>query len=416
MKKINRIHQFDNGLVLLAEEMSWSNSVAFAILLPCGSIYDPNDQLGLSSLTCEMSLRGAGLLDNRHFLQALENLGVQSSETVSQSYSVFCAAMLPNNLSKTLELYADLLRRPLFPEDQLEPSKQVINQEILAVEDEPSRKMMIELGRNFFPDPWGRPSFGTEQGLKAISLEAIRRHHQDYYQPNGAIISIAGSFDWNELKNQIETLFGDWQPYPLKKIEEKNIGSFVVHIPYESAQTHIGLAFPSIPFNHPDYLLAWSGCGILSGGMSCRLFSEVREKRGLCYTVSASYYTHRNRGAVFCYCGSRAAQAQEALDVLISELQKLSQKGIEQPELDRLKIRAKSSLIMQQESSIIRAGSIARDWYHLSRIRSMEEIEQKINALSCEVINEYLAAHPAQPFRLVTLGSESLTIADELLG
>ncbi len=143
--------------------------------------------------------------------------------------------------------------------------------------------------------------------------------------------------------------------------------------------------------------------------MSSRLFTEVREKRGLCYTVYASYHTLLDRASVLCYAGTTAERAQETLDVTLGELERLA-KGIEANELARLKARVKSSLVMQQESSSSRSSSIARDWYHLGRVRTLEEIGELVDALTCNSINGYLAAHPPRDFTIVTLGPRPLEV------
>ncbi len=153
--------------------------------------------------------------------------------------------------------------------------------------------------------------------------------------------------------------------------------------------------------------------GVLSGGMSARLFTEVREKRGLCYSVHASYHTLLDRGAVFCYAGTSAERAQETLDVTMGELVRL-RAGIEDHELARLKARIKSALIMQQESSSARSSSLARDWYHLGRARTLDEVGGLIDALTCASINAYLAEHPPRDFTVVTLGPGALEVRGEV--
>ncbi len=407
MQQILSTHRLSNGLVLLAEEMNWCESVAYTMLVPCGAIDDPPERPGLANLVCEMVLRGAGDYDNRRLSEAFENLGSERSESVSQAHTAYAAQSLAEHLYPTLELLADLVLRPHLPEDQLEAARQVALQEILSLEDEPPQKMMVELGRNFFPDPWGRPSFGEFNGVERITIEEIRRFYSRYYQPEGAILSVAGKFDIGELRADIERLFGDWKANSRPPIVESDRGTDQVHIPCDSAQTHIGIAYPAVPFRDPDFLPAWSGVNVLSGGMSGRLFEEIREKRGLCYSVSASYYTHLNRGSVFCYCGTAPARAQESLDLLFSELDRLRE-GIGEGELRRLKIRAKCSLIMQQESTAARSSAIARDWYHLGRVRTKAEIDKTITELTRERINDYLRSHPAGPFHIVTLGKENL--------
>ena len=169
------------------------------------------------------------------------------------------------------------------------------------------------------------------------------------------------------------------------------------HIPFQSNQSHVGIAYPTIPYKHPDYFQAWAAVGVLSSGSSSRLFTEVREKRGLCYTVYASLHTQRDRASVLCYAGTTAERAQETLDVTVGELQRLG-KGIEQSELNRLKARIKSSLIMQQESTSARSGALGRDWYHLGRARSLDEVGQLVDALSAETINAFLEEESAERF------------------
>ena len=147
--------------------------------------------------------------------------------------------------------------------------------------------------------------------------------------------------------------------------------------------------------------------GVLSDGMSSRLFTEVREKRGLCYTVYASMHSMKERGSIIVYAGTSADRAQETLDVTVAEIQRLS-RGIQQSELDRLKVSIRSSLVMQQESSRSRAASMAGDWFHLGRVRTLEELTQIINSLTVQEINHYLAEHPPQNFKLVSLGPTPL--------
>jgi predicted Zn-dependent peptidase len=164
-----------------------------------------------------------------------------------------------------------------------------------------------------------------------------------------------------------------------------------------------------VPYRDPKYLQAWAAVGVLSGGMSSRLFTEVREKRGLCYSVSASLQTQLTRARVLCYAGTTTERAQETLDVTYSELLRLRQ-GIEQSELGRLKARIKSGLIMQQESTSGRSGSIARDWYHLGRVRTLDELGRQVDELTAHSINEYLDEHPPSDFTFATLGPQPLKI------
>jgi len=404
-------HTFPNGLVLVAEPMMSLQSAAFTFMVPAGSAYDPADRGGLSSFTCEMALRGAGPRDSRQFILDLDNLGVERGESVSHAHTSFSGAMLADNLPRALAIFADVLRRPHLPADQLEAGRLAMLQELRAVEDEPSQKVMIELRRRHYPDPWGRPAQGDQPAVEATTLDDIRPHFQRSYRPNGTLLGVAGRFQWDSLRDAVGELLGDWSPAAADGVVERPAPSPYEHLPYESHQTQIGIAYDSVPYRHPDYFQAWGAVGVLSSGMSSRLFTEVRERRGLCYSVYASYHTLRDRGAIFCYAGSSDEHAQETLNVTLSELVRLA-KGIEDAELDRLKARIKSALIMQQESSSARSSSLARDWYHLGYARTLDEISRLIDALSSRSINAYLARHPPENFTVVTLGSRQLEVRD----
>jgi predicted Zn-dependent peptidase len=400
-------HTYANGLVLVAEPMKWLQSAAFTFLAPAGCVHDPADRAGLSGFTCEMALRGAGPRDSRQFILDLDNLGVERSESVSSAHTSYSGATLADNLPQALEIYADVLRRPHLPESQLEASRLAMLQELRAIDDEPSQKVMIELRRRHYPQPWGRPPQGEQAAIEATTIDNICRHFQRFYRPNATILGVAGNVDWPRLKNMVGDLFADWAPGETDAIDESPADGHYQHLPHDSQQTQIGIAYDSVPYRHPDYYQAWGAVGVLSGGMSARLFTEVRERRGLCYSVYATIHTLLHRAAVFCYAGTGADRAQQTLDVTLAELVRLG-KGIEPHEIERLKARIKSALVMQQESSSARSGSLARDWYHLGYARTLDEVGRLIDDVTSDSINAYLAQNPPAGFTVVTLGSEPL--------
>ncbi len=396
-------------MVLIGEPTESVESAAFTFLLPAGCSRDPVGRAGLAGLSCEMMLRGAGPRDSRTWMSDLENLGVERGESVGVAHSTFHGATLRDNLAPALGLFADLMRRPHLPADQLDAGRNVCLQELRTIDDEPGHKLMIELRRRRYPDPWGRSSHGDESSLRSATIDDVRRFHERHYRPGGAILAVAGNFDWRRLVDLVQQLFGDWQPRDVGEpagIDGRPEGN---HIPFQSSQSHVGIAYPTIPYKHPDYFQAWAAVGVLSSGSSSRLFTEVRERRGLCYTVYASLHTQRDRASVLCYAGTTAQRAQETLDVTVRELMRLGE-GIEQSELDRLKARIKSALIMQQESTSARSGSLARDWHHLGRVRSLDEVSALVDALSAESINEFLSKNPPRDMLVVTLGPEPLEV------
>ena len=167
-------------------------SAAFSMLLPAGAVYDPADRRGLATLTCEMTQRGCGSRDSRQVVTDLENLGVHRGESVSAAHVSLGGATLSKNLPAALRIYADLIRRPHLPADQLEAGRLAALQDLRSIEDDPSHKLMLELKRGYYPDPWGRPSEGEQKDLETVTIDEIRNHFQQRFQPRGAIIGIAG--------------------------------------------------------------------------------------------------------------------------------------------------------------------------------------------------------------------------------
>jgi predicted Zn-dependent peptidase len=406
-----KIHSFafPNGLSLVAEEMPWLESAAFALLMPAGCALEPADKLGLASLTCEMAQRGAGERDSRRFLADLENLGADSSASVSIAHTSVGGAMPAESLPQVLSIFADLVQRPHLPEDQLEDARLGCLQEVKAIEDDLAQKTMQQLRLSHYPEPWGRSSQGTEETVSRLTMDDVRRHFQSLYSPHGAILSVAGKIDWPKLKAEVEKLLGDWQTRPLVPVKVSPPPRTYRHLVADSSQTHIGIAIDAVPYSHPDYFQIRGAVGVLSDGMSSRLFTEVREKRGLVYTVYASCHSLRERGAILAYAGTTAERAQETLDVMLAELRGLYD-GITADEIDRLKGRIKRSLIIQQESSPSRAGSIALDWYYLNRVRTMSELSQIIDSLTADSINAYLAANRPKQFTVTTVGRDELKV------
>jgi predicted Zn-dependent peptidase len=409
VKQSIHTHQYDNGLTLLVEPMPWLQSAAFAVSIPAGCKFDPSDKLGLASFACEMLQRGCGERDSRKFIEDLERLGVDSSCSVSNSHTYFGGAMPAKSLSDALAIYADLILRPRLPSEQLEDGRMSCIQEVRGIEDDFAQQAMIELRRRHFPNPLGRTSQGTIECLESITLKDIVEHHRTLFRPNETVIGIAGNVEFAKVRDHVGLLFADWKRKSDPTLSMTPAAGGQFHIEQDSSQTHIALAFPTVPYSHPDYFLARGMVGVLSDGMSSRLFTEVREKRGLCYSVFASMSSMKELACVTCYAGTTTERAQETLDVILAELARL-QLGVEPAELDRLKIQIRSSLVMQQESSRSRAASMVGDWYHLGRVRTLDELNQIIQSLTAQQINKYLQANPPHSFDLVTLGKQPLEL------
>jgi predicted Zn-dependent peptidase len=404
-------HRMANGMVVLGESMPWLESVAFSLLLPAGTQNEPPNRLGLAGLVLEMCQRGAGPFSSRDIVEELDFLGVERGSSVTTFHTSLSMAAVANALPRALEIAATIVRQPHFPADELEEARQSALLELAAIEDDPAQKCFKELKRLRFGDVFGRSSLGTENGLNESSLKDCKNFHQRHYHPDGAILSLAGNFQWNDFLALVERNFGDWKGPNLLKHDKVVSIPGVKHIEHDSQQTHIAMAYDAVPYNHPDYYQGRGLVGVLSDGMSSRLFAEVREKRGLVYSVSASSHSLDDCGSVLCYAGTTAPRAQETLDVTLETIRSLND-GIEADELKRLKSRVRTSLVMEQESSSSRSSQMAYDWAYLGRVPSRKELLDAIDALSCESLLSHYRKFPPQRWSLVTIGPEPLEFLD----
>ena len=276
-----------------------------------------------------------------------------------------------------------------------------------ALEDEPKQLLGHALRRCSYPAPFGNPSEGAITEVPSISIEDVRQHHQSFVVPNEAVLGVAGNITLEELIPHITDAFEGWQPKDVSLPTAGTIEPSPLHLQHDSAQTHIGLAWDAVTYQHERYFDSWAAISILSGGMSSRLFTEVREKRGLCYAISASINTQIDQARVFGYAGTTNERAQETLDVMVAEIRRLHE-DITDDELQRCKARAKSTLIMQQESTMSRSGSLARDTLYLGRVVPLQEIRSRIDALTVDSVRDYVVTHAPQEMVLVTIGPEAL--------
>ena len=404
-----------NGLAVIVEPMPRVRSAALALLVPAGSACDPPGKNASAAVLCDLLTRGAAGRDSRAFTQALDDLGVNRGESVGAAHLSVTAATVAENLPAALHLYRDLFREPHLPEPEFAPAADGLRQSLRAIEDEPGHRVMLELRRRTYPTPWGLPTDGTLAGLDALTYEDVTRHYEAAVRPNRAVLAVAGHVDPDEIFDLAAACFEAWEEKPDPDLHSGPRGPARDHVPHEGAQTHIALARPAAAYGTADYYKAWAAAAILGGGMSSRLFTEVREKRGLCYSVGASLSGLKAgpgpdapaEGRLFLHAGTTADRAQQTLDVMLSELDRLTD-GVTPDELTRCVARAKSGLVMSQESTARRASGLARDWHHLGRVQPLSDTLDAVNALTAESINEYLAARPSDPGTALTLGPAGL--------
>jgi predicted Zn-dependent peptidase len=398
-----------NGMVLLGEPMAGVESVAFDFMLPAGAAWMPPGYCGASNVISEWVFRGAGSRDSRKLGDALDGLGVQRSTSIGSSHIYLGGALESSNLAQALALYADVILNPHLNDEQFEPARQQVVEELASLDDEPRQRVMLELRKRFYPDPLGRSTMGEMEDLQGLTAEKAKEIAQSYLHVPQTLCSVAGKYDFDAVRRQIESVFGPSEGVPLSPREIESAGSRYTHIPNDGAQVHIGLMTGTARFIDEDYYNARMAVSVLSGGMSSRLFTEVREKRGLCYAIGAKYHSLKEAAGIMCYAGTTPDKAQETLDVIVSEFRRLAE-GISEEELARAKIGLKSSVILHSESSSSRAGAIGGDYYMLGRVRSLDEIKERIEATSVESVLGFLRSNPFREYTVVTIGPKEVRL------
>jgi predicted Zn-dependent peptidase len=248
---------------------------------------------------------------------------------------------------------------------------------------------------------------GKKGDLEKLTIELCKADYARRYHAREAILATAGNIDFARIKDEVARHFGDWNGVASAPLEVMPPPGNFHHEKQDSEQTHIGIAYPSIEETHPDYYTLRMAMEVLSGGMSGRLFTEIREKRALVYNVWAGYSSLKGHGSILGYAGTSNDRAQATLDCFITELHRFAE-GVTQDELDRAKIGLKASTIMQGESTSARAGAIAHDFFMRGRIRTLDEIKNAIDSVTLDQVNSFLKKNKPGPFTIVTVGPKEL--------
>ncbi len=338
------------------------------------------------------------------------SLGVLRGGGVSTEYTTLGGALLADDFEDALAIYADIARRPLLPAEELEAERGLALQALQSVNDNPAQQLFMELGKVYFPGPFGRPALGEVEDVRRIDHTDLVDDHAARYCPDGSILAVAGGVEPERVRAAAERLFGDWRGAPPATPKPKQRDEpYYQHLPKDTNQTQIGVAYGGRPIGDEHYYDERLALNVLSGGMGARLFTEVREKRGLVYNVAAVPRVYRGMGLTLGYAGTQPERAQECVDVLLNELRRIRD-GVSDDELSMARTGLLSALVMQGESTGARAGAIASDLWLLGRPRSLDEIRSAVDGITLDGLNEYLAGMSEPQFTVLTLGPAAVEV------
>lgn len=402
--------QLDCGAMLLVERMPSVASVALNWLLPAGCATDPEPDDGIASMLSEIVFRGAGGLTSREHSDALDRQGVSRDSHVHSYHLRLTAILLGERLSGALPLLTAMITAPAFPEDAVEAVRSLCLQSLDSLQDDPQHLVMLRLRENHLPAPFNRHGYGRRDALERCTVEDLRSAWAQRCRPGGAILAVAGAVDPGKLTQQVNRLLATWSGTAEEPVEEGLPPRGTVHVAQETNQVHLGVAWDAPPETAPEAILERLANTVLSGGSSARLFSEVRQKRSLCYSVGASYEAGRDRGLVTLYAGTTPARAQETLDVCLQEIERLRQ-GATKEEFDRAVVGIRSAIVMNGEATTARASALGLDLFRLGRTRTLEERLAEYDSVTLEQLNEYLAGREIGELTVATIGPEKLVLA-----
>jgi predicted Zn-dependent peptidase len=381
-----------NGLRVAIERIPGMSTVSLCWLVPVGTAGDAPEQEGATTLLSELILRGAGTRDSRTWSDALDALGCERRTTANPFHTLLTATLMGNRLRDAFPLLADAILRPRLDPEHLNPVQKLALQALDGLSDDPQHLVMLRLAKRFLPAPYNRTGYGTHEGLRGATISSLRSSWAARAVPTGSILVIAGAVEASAamgvVKHSLELWSGSTQEPP---VVAAPIGG-KDHLVQDSSQTHLAIALPAPVDADPDSNALRLASMVLGGESSSRLFTEVREKRGLCYSVGASVSLGRDRGMLQVYAGSTPDRAGQTLACIQGELERFGG-GIRADEFERARTGLKARVVMQGESAAARASSVAGDLFRMGRARTLDNMAAAFDALTLDGVNAAIARH-----------------------
>lgn len=411
MNKINR-HTCSNGLQIITQNIPHIKTVAFNWGVRAGVASNVRD--GESVLLAELIQRGVDGLDAKQHTNALDSYGVKRHIACGVEYLRISALLLGNRLSAAIPLLGAYLLSPCLSEDQLAPCKSLCMQSIQSIGDNPSQIAEIELNTHHLPAPYNRSAYGTPSTIEGATIRQLRDVYKQLFIPTDSIVVIVGDVQHEEVVSAIESLVVDWNSSTTQNIESTTPLRGVHWIQQDSSQTHLGIAFDGPDVADEHSILESVAMSIFGGATSGRLFTQVRQRRSLCYSVSAHYALSKHRSTIRIHAGTTPERASETAHVCLEQLADMK-KGITQDEFDRTIQRMKSRTVMHGESTAARASAIWGDQYALGKVRTLDDRLQEIEHVEFGAVNEWLSERNFGNLTFVSVGPEEIKLQNNAI-
>ncbi len=404
-----------NGLRVVTHAMAHLETVSLGLWVGAGARHETERQHGISHFLEHMAFKGTKRRTAQAIAEEIEEVGGDLNAATSLETTAYFARVLKGDEGVALGLIADILQNSAFNRPELEGERQVILQEIAATRDSPDDIAYDLLHDAAFPkQPVGRAILGTPDSVSRFTAGDLRAFLRTRYRPDNMVISAAGAVRHATLVRHAEALFGGLSgngrsggEQPAKYVG----GTRVSGKPFE--QSHLLIGFPSPSYREDKYFTAQVFSGLFGGGMSSRLFQEVREKRGLCYAIYSNAWGLKDAGLLGIHAATGTDLMGELIDVIGTELKRAAEKAPSGPEIARAKAQLKAGLLMSLESSSARAEQMARQLLSHGRIVSVEELVDKVDDVTAGRVRSFAAEllKSAPAITVVGSGRKSLKYA-----
>ena len=402
-----KVTRLPSGLRIVSENMDHLATVAVGIWIRCGSRDERDDEHGLAHLIEHMTFKGTKTRSARQIVEEIENVGGDlNAETTAESTSYF-ARVLKEDLPLAFDIIADLVANPLFDAQDLQREKEVVLQEIAGIEDNPEELVFDLFMQQAFPDhAIGRPILGAAESLKTFTPAHLHAFVKRHYHPAQIVVAAAGAVEHEALVQLAEKA--------LAHLEQNSQAAPLFPPIYQGGnlrekrrleQVHLVMGAKGVSFHDTQHEALHVLAQILGGGMSSRLFQELREKRGLCYDINAFFTPFSDTGIFGVYGGTGTDQLDDFMRVLLDEWQAV-ETTLEESEIIRAKAQIKVGMLVASESPGRRADQIARQMLALDQIPSRETLARRIEAVDRKALIQALKTLKASPPTFVILGPQ----------
>lgn len=403
-----------NGIRVVSQEMPHVETVSLGLWVGAGARHEEDHEHGLSHMLEHMAFKGTRSRTAQQIAEEIEEVGGDLNAATGLDSTSYFARVLKGDDKVALEVLADILLNSAFAEEELEKERQVILQEIAGANDSPDELAYELMQQTAFPgQSLGRPILGTPASVGAMTAADLRGFLARAYRPDAMVFSAAGAINHDNWVRHVEALFGGLTPRVAGEEVPARYAGGVSASGKTFEQSHLLIGFPGPSFRDGDYMTAQVLSGLFGGGMSSRLFQEVRERRGLCYAIYSSAWGLKDAGMLSVHAATAPKMVEELAQVVAAELRSLALDGPAAAELQRSKAQLKAGLLMGLESSAVRAEQTARHLLVHNRIIPPAELAQAVDGVTAERVGALARQLIRSPtsVALVGAGRKSRTLA-----